>query len=388
MTSSPDIVLGHGQYSRRGGISLPDFEKLQAQQPPPTEPRPDVVAETPQTMPLPKDAARIYASDDRIWQAIAGHGIDEQRLPKLVFQALRFVALFREAGVEQSKLRALVGQDKRSLPPRTETLATKGYVDKSVIWANGFKTSLITHKKPTLNGPTTWSYETTIARSVFVNDSLYLDPFLDFLIKNMGEVNIMTMSDLYHALGIENDKRKRAKVWRAFERLDLVGITERCMAPTPLTMKSGKTRYLRCVKLLKVPSAEERKKAHAFGGKDSQSLYDLLSQKKAAQDLEKDAAEPVSDRDESEVDATEITVDGEVDDDELPDVVASYQFPQWDPDDFYPNLIYETIRAGGIQGMNSTVSIVHELRDRIAKRCIRISETLLLDHSLCELPNS
>lgn len=83
-------------------------------------------------------AVRIYASDVRIWQAVAGHEPDSDRVKALDFVVLSAIAACGAQGVLQHELPALTGQDKRSLPSRTDRLNKDGYVIKKnvVVIAN------------------------------------------------------------------------------------------------------------------------------------------------------------------------------------------------------------------------------------------------------------
>lgn len=84
---------------------------------------------------------RIFASQDRMWTSIAGHSADFKRIPRLEWAALVGIASTRHDGILQGDLCRLVGQDKRSLPRRTDSLAQKGYIIKRTTLAKGLKTS-------------------------------------------------------------------------------------------------------------------------------------------------------------------------------------------------------------------------------------------------------
>lgn len=90
---------------------------------------------------------RLCTGEDRVWYAIAGHGIDYKRIPFLEFQALSVIAAQGTKGVLQPDVTKLTGQDKRSLPKRTDNLAKNGYIVKSSVIARGTKTSLLKLKK-------------------------------------------------------------------------------------------------------------------------------------------------------------------------------------------------------------------------------------------------
>lgn len=92
-------------------------------------------------------APRLFASQNRIWQALTGHGIDLKKVPTMEFVLLSLIASHGVAGVTQPDLTAMSGQDKRSVPHRTDELCRKGYIDKKPVQSGKLRTSLCVHKK-------------------------------------------------------------------------------------------------------------------------------------------------------------------------------------------------------------------------------------------------
>lgn len=88
-----------------------------------------------------RDTIRVYASDDAMWESITGHGIDYKRLPRLEWVLLQGIASTDSQGILQGDLGRLVGQDKRSVPKRTDALVSKGYITKRTTLVRGTKTS-------------------------------------------------------------------------------------------------------------------------------------------------------------------------------------------------------------------------------------------------------
>lgn len=84
---------------------------------------------------------RLHVSEERQWRTIAGHGPDLKRVPLFEWRALVDIASVKEKGILQGDLVRLTGQDKRSLPTRTDALARKGYVIKQPIVLRGGKSS-------------------------------------------------------------------------------------------------------------------------------------------------------------------------------------------------------------------------------------------------------
>lgn len=84
---------------------------------------------------------RLHVSEERQWKTLAGHGPDFKRLPLFEWKALVDIASMREKGILQGDLVRLSGQDKRSLPMRTQALAKKGYIIKQPILLRGCRSS-------------------------------------------------------------------------------------------------------------------------------------------------------------------------------------------------------------------------------------------------------
>ncbi|KAK5631081.1 hypothetical protein RRF57_006796 [Xylaria bambusicola] len=84
---------------------------------------------------------RLHVSEERQWRTIAGHGPDLKRVPLFEWRALIDIASVKEKGILQGDLVRLTGQDKRSLPTRTDALARKGYIIKQPVVLRGGKSS-------------------------------------------------------------------------------------------------------------------------------------------------------------------------------------------------------------------------------------------------------
>ncbi|KAI3336093.1 hypothetical protein F4824DRAFT_108145 [Ustulina deusta] len=84
---------------------------------------------------------RLHVSEERQWRTIAGHGPDLKRVPLFEWRALVDIASVKEKGILQGDLVRLTGQDKRSLPTRTDALARKGYIIKQPVVLRGGKSS-------------------------------------------------------------------------------------------------------------------------------------------------------------------------------------------------------------------------------------------------------
>lgn len=99
------------------------------------------------SVPASLTAPRIFVSQNRTWQAVAGHPVDYKRLSALQFELLSIIAAHGANGIGQPDLVRVSGQDKRSVPKRTDELAKAGYIEKTPISYTGVRTSLCIHKR-------------------------------------------------------------------------------------------------------------------------------------------------------------------------------------------------------------------------------------------------
>lgn len=77
-----------------------------------------------------KPEIRLYTSRHRMWYATTGHGPDEARVKVFDFACLSVIAASGPKGILQHDLTSITGQDKRSLPSRTDRLRDDGYIVK------------------------------------------------------------------------------------------------------------------------------------------------------------------------------------------------------------------------------------------------------------------
>lgn len=90
---------------------------------------------------------RLFISEERMWHALAGHGPDRQRITNPEFKCLSVITSCREKGILQADLTKATGQDKRSIPKRTQNLYEHGYIEKKPVLFKGTRTSWLYAKK-------------------------------------------------------------------------------------------------------------------------------------------------------------------------------------------------------------------------------------------------
>lgn len=136
---------------------------------------------------------RLVTTDDRIWHAITDHGVDWKRLPKSEFQCLCVIAAHGPGGVLQPDVVNITGQDKRSVPGRTDKLAEKGYIIKESCVGGGSKTSLLRLKKfAQAQNAATSSDSPTVARVQSSNTLIKViryENWFDSIVKTLKDRN-------------------------------------------------------------------------------------------------------------------------------------------------------------------------------------------------------
>lgn len=156
---------------------------------------------------LPGPDTFLLAPTDRMWHALTGHGVDFQRIKPMEFNLLSYIAAAGEAGIAQTDLIKQSGQDKRSLPHRTDMLAEKGYITKSAFKVKGHNTSLCVLKKfakpavtPTENGKPLDALKLTpneVMNYIWPpNEPVYLNRFFDVLMQFIREGEVMQLDQL------------------------------------------------------------------------------------------------------------------------------------------------------------------------------------------------
>jgi hypothetical protein len=286
---------------------------------------------------------RLCTGEDRVWYAIAGHGIDYKRIPFLEFQALSVIAAQGTKGVLQPDVTRLTGQDKRSLPKRTDNLAKNGYIVKTTVIARGTKTSLLKLKKfagerevPDDDGA---APGTTI-----IQYNLWFDEMMRLLRENG---NIMAFEDIRIGLGINKKRFETRALHRCVRRLAKVGSLRKVTARVepPASQPDADMKSVRSLQLLRDPTEIDRV---AFMRSDWQRSK-LLDSAQIAQFAALGAAE--DDEDDIDEDEANAGVDGEGEDVRR---ILKRSPPLWNPDLPFPNYLYNRIKEAGIAGTSSS----------------------------------
>ncbi|TKA69097.1 hypothetical protein B0A49_04412 [Cryomyces minteri] len=289
----------------------------------------------------PKTGLRLYVNEDRMWYAITGHGVDLKKVSKLEFQALSIIAAHGERGILQPELTRLSGQDKRSLPSRTTSLAQKGYVVKQHVLAKGMKTSLCTLKQyvkgPGAEGPAAADAHLTDMndKNPFRDGMVFYGDLFDLVTKILEEQNnkIMVFEDMRMRLGIAG-KREETRWFRAaVDRLAVLGLIRRIRARVSHEKVARQDRWLRCLQIVRPIEKGDRESFITMGTRKEKELRE------------------------------ELDAEGEDDDELAPDDFDTLEnveveeaariAPQWTPERSQSHLLFDLVDKTGSRGISS-----------------------------------
>jgi hypothetical protein len=138
-------------------------------------------------------APRLYASQNRIWQALTGHSLDLKKVPTMEFSLLSLIAASGAAGITQPDLCQHSGQDKRSVPHRTDELARKGYIVKHPVQAGKVRTSLCVHTK--FISPTQFTRSGAL-EDVFQENTFVASGFMQLLYDRFKDAGVVPTRDI------------------------------------------------------------------------------------------------------------------------------------------------------------------------------------------------
>jgi B-block binding subunit of TFIIIC len=283
------------------------------------------------------NALRVYVSEDRMWFAICGHSKDFTKVFEMQFVLLSIIAAHREGGILQGELIRESGQDKRSVPKRTDSLRDKGYIEKRAVHIRGLKTSRLVLRK--FASPVANDVVMPMPVSVGPQGSVQAES-IDFniLIKNiftiLKDMQIVTRDDLKEKLDMKTQWRARvlAKVIRKFEA---IGCLRRVKAATEASKKVRY--YFDCVKLIHEPSEQDMKAFHSI----STNVKNDHTVEEPDIDDDEDAHE-IRYKQVAGTDATRLEEVGR-------------EVPQWNPDRSLANTLLDVIQDAGIKGLTNRV---------------------------------
>ncbi|GAM88931.1 hypothetical protein ANO11243_069650 [Dothideomycetidae sp. 11243] len=300
---------------------------------------------------------RLHTTEERIWHTVAGHGVDWRKLPKLEFQCLCIIAGHGPSGVLQPDVVVLTGQDKRSVPRRTDILAIKGYITKEPCQGGGSKTSLLRLKKFSVQDTESTSVVKLSSNTARIKDSENLayvfrySHWYDTIMQLLKEQKDgIPYDDLRRATGVSNDKIATRGLNRCMWRLAECGLVERYHVSDHLA------RLIRYVRLIREPTQMDRDIFMA-------SVRKTSSYSDAASLTRQESADGVIDKNDGHAVVLAAERDRLRIDEDLPpriqDEKGSQALLLWNPDTPITNVVYDVVESFGIHGATSTGTVTH-----------------------------
>ncbi|KAI8931906.1 hypothetical protein NX059_010810 [Plenodomus lindquistii] len=294
------------------------------------------------------NAPRLYASQGRIWQALTGHGIDLKKVPSMEFVLLSLITARGLDGIAQTDLIRVSGQDKRSVPHRTDELARKGYIVKIPVQAGKVRTSLCVHNKFASQSHFMGS---CAQEDVYREGSFVLSGFVHLIYNTFKDAGVVPTRELRNRLGVPMTTWNKRATQGALIRLDQTGMIKRFS----VRQKKSEDKWLTCIRILRKPRDEDvmnlgfRRQGAGTGDVDDEEvLDDDADGDTLMRDLEVDTLE--EDGGDTSVQPSKPSPIS--DSDRVP--------PQWTPDKFLANFAFDAVAFGGVEGWDSL-----QLRDRM-----------------------
>ncbi|KAI9709575.1 MAG: hypothetical protein M1820_003335 [Bogoriella megaspora] len=268
---------------------------------------------------------RLFAGQDRVWRALTGHDADWRMVPKLELDLLSIIASSGPKGILQNDLVVRSGQDKRSVPHRTDRLNTNGYIEKHRVLARSSHTSVCIHQRFSGQANKDPDAENPVdadAQEVFRDGMFFYVPLFRTIFSLLGDHDgVMTMEDMRKHLEIWGSRHKNRTFHRLVGRLEALGCLQRVRVKD---VENPERRY-NSLKLVREPTETDLRDFIAFGKKyDKENVGDdsLMSQSEEVDKLnEEDESNPTS---------------------RLP--------PQWTPEIPHANFLHDMIEKGGPRG--------------------------------------
>lgn len=339
LTTNPEVSIG--QHNKWNHLTLSEAEQLDSRKTERDDPEVNQTAdETPDLPPL-----RIFVSEERTWVAITGHPPDESKVLPLEFVLLSVIASRRSKGIVQPELVKLSGQDKRSVPKRTDALQRKGYIDKRPVQTKTARTSLCTLQRFYRHTTSVQTKEEPQSKNMIDFDS-----FNTSLFNILREHQLIARNDLKQLLGFDDHWRWKV-LSRALRKWERIGVVQRVRA------ESQYERMHPCVKLLRDPSEQDLALFHEFN-------FDVLNKHgvrskgpRLTPDRDHDMeAEGPSKRSPSPEDGRMDLIKEHVGE-------SARIVPSWTPDRNLNNQIFDIIQSTGTTGITNQASAFLKKRE-------------------------
>ena len=327
---------------------------------------------------------RIRASEDLVWRTIAHHGIDYKRVPLKEWQCLLGVASAREQGILQGDLTRLTGQDKRSLPKRTDALATKGYIVKRTTVAKGVKTSRLwlVDSAPAMvqdnaSVEIDLSEETLRAnldpvpwRDRWTGESIDMESLGRTLLAIIQAWKVMRYTDVKVKMGVTDLRWQMKVLANHCRRFVDMGI----LAYSAAALKGSNKIYKDCIKFLREPDPEEWEKFLATGKKTS---------KYSGERADREPKTNASSQEKKPLDMQDMDDDMDEEND-VDDEMPRRQRPVWLPEKPLAGTVFDIVKSAGPSGISnpqvSAAAVGYQFHRFMGSHLTKIAEIQQPDH--------
>jgi len=296
--------------------------------------------------PQPPDGPRFRVNEERMYQAICGHPPDTSKVAPLEFELLSHIAAARSHGILQGELGRLAGQDKRSVPKRTDVLQQKGYIVKESVYRKGNKTSRLILKRFTteLFG--------VAAQRPGRRDNVKRPSTIRDVVRRIFDVlldqNLISQADLAEELDLQAPAKLAVllKILRRLERLKYLKKVKTAVGPSA---SAGDLKHF--VQLLHPPKSEELEDLDKDELPLDQSIQLLAS------DLGPENGDLVT----SGLNAK---------DDQEEQGRLSHDIAQWNPDRLIANVMADAARLAGESGLTNWVRKLMSKRPKVSNQSL------------------
>ena len=331
LTKNPEVSVGQNREGNH--LSLDDAERHGGAQP-----------DARNSQETASDI-RVFVSEERTWLAITGHEPDETKVLPMEFTLLSIIASRKSQGIVQTELVRLSGQDKRSVPKRTDMLQKKGYIEKRAIQIKSARTSLCTLRKFLVSEHSTTGMTTDSGPDARPDEDQMIDfeKYLDNLFSILREHEIISRHDLKTRLGFADRWRWKilSRSLRKFERIGLL------MRVRALSQYTGAGKHFHsCVRLVREPTKRDYELFHEYG----QSLITNLEEANAELDEDMEPSQGIGEPSLQTADGLDMAKqDAGVE-------VSGRPIPIWTPDRIVHNQVFDVVDATGTAGCTNRVS--------------------------------
>ncbi|KAJ5497312.1 B-block binding subunit of TFIIIC [Penicillium fimorum] len=331
LTTNPEVSIG--QHNEWNHLTLDEAEHLDSRKAESHDPNdPEANQTGDQNSDLPP--LRIYVSEERSWVAITGHPPDESKVLPLEFALLSVIASRKSKGIVQPDLVKISGQDKRSVPKRTDALQRKGYIDKRPVQTKTARTSLCTLQRFYRQTTADQTKEEPQSKNMIDFDS-----FNTSLFDILREHQLIARNDLKRLLGFDDHWRWKV-LSRALRKWERIGVVQRVRA------ESQYERMHPCVKLLRDPTKQDLDLFHEFN-------FDVLNKHGVRAKGTKFTPDQDQDMELEGLSKRSPSPDGGIDQIKEHVEDSARIVPSWTPDRNLYNQIFDIVERTGTTGVTN-----------------------------------